>query len=156
MARLSTRDPFLAAFRATGSVGKAAASARMHRSLHYRRLKEDPAYNRAFERICADLQQKGARQILKKIPDAEDRLRDEIRVLRHRVSELGRDLRAKIRALESNAIGPPRPRQPAEPTDPLLDQIAHGMAKKRFSKLSPLHQDAVRSLAEKIRGESPD
>jgi hypothetical protein len=44
------RSPiFLAAYRETGSVTRAAEAAGIHRSIHYRRLQEDPAYKAAFE-----------------------------------------------------------------------------------------------------------
>jgi len=39
---------FLQAYRNTGSVTMAAAAAQIHRSIHYRRLHEDPDYKAAF------------------------------------------------------------------------------------------------------------
>ena len=39
---------FLACFRKTGSVSKAAAAAKIDRAMHYRRLKKDAAYRAAF------------------------------------------------------------------------------------------------------------
>jgi hypothetical protein len=40
---------FLAAYQETGSVSKAALAAGINRSIHYRRLKEDPEYKAAFD-----------------------------------------------------------------------------------------------------------
>jgi hypothetical protein len=42
-------EVFLAAYRVTCSIGKAAAAAGIERGMHYRRLKSDPAYKAAFE-----------------------------------------------------------------------------------------------------------
>ena len=147
----SSKKAFLAAFKATRNVVEAAASTNTSRSLHYRRLKEDPAYKQAFERISAD----------EAPPEQFDSgtvkaLRHEILTLQNRITKLGSQLRRRISALEATPTTPRIRRQPPEEVDPLLDQLAHGMAKKRFSKLSPLHQDTVRMLAEKLRMETPD
>jgi len=48
---------FLAAFRLTASVTKAAKAAKLDRSLHYRWLKEDPAYAPAFAEAAAEAAQ---------------------------------------------------------------------------------------------------
>lgn len=39
---------FLRCYAETGSVSRAAEAAKIHRSIHYRRLKEDPKYQAAF------------------------------------------------------------------------------------------------------------
>lgn len=45
---LSKKDAFLAAYKLTASITHAAASAHIERGLHYRWLKDDPAYATAF------------------------------------------------------------------------------------------------------------
>lgn len=46
---LSKKPAFLAAYRVTASITKAAAAAKLERSMHYRWLDEDPDYAKAFE-----------------------------------------------------------------------------------------------------------
>ena len=48
-ARMNRSHNFLAAYRETGSITRAAAAAGVNRSLHYDRLKVDPTYKLAFE-----------------------------------------------------------------------------------------------------------
>ena len=98
-----------------------------------------------------------------RLADTEKRLRNEIQLLRKTITDIRKEFGRRIRAIESHIPGIGRGhrshlnrRKSSEMTDPLLDQIARGMAKQRFAKLSPIHQDAVRSLAEKIRVEQPD
>jgi hypothetical protein len=46
---ISKKSAFLAAFRATASVVKAAKAVRLERGMHYQWLASDPAYGKAFE-----------------------------------------------------------------------------------------------------------
>lgn len=71
-----------------------------------------------------------------------------------------RRARAVARFLErvagpSETVYPVKPLKPVPPpADPLLDEIAFGMAKKPFAKLLPVHQTAVRQVASRIHGGS--
>ena len=47
---VSKKAPFLAAFRRTASVRRAAAAVKIDRTMHYRWLAEDPTYAAAFEK----------------------------------------------------------------------------------------------------------
>lgn len=70
-----------------------------------------------------------------------------------------RRARAVARFLErvagpSETVYSSKPVKAAPPADPLLDEIAFGMARKPFAKLLPGHQAVVRRVAQSIKAGS--
>lgn len=154
-AKRGNKDAFIAAFRVTGEISKAAKASGTRRELHYRRLEKDPKYKAAFEAACVDIAAKREHQAHQKVSvSIEGNLRAEMRRLNGRMTELSKSLRRKIRDLEAKLAdaAPRAPRQRPTEADALLDQISRGMGKKPFSRLSPAHQDAVREIAARIKG----
>lgn len=147
-AKRGNREAFIAAFRKTGHIGKASKIAGIQRGVHYRRYKADPVYKAAFDAACVEIAAKRSNHA-----DQEVSLRSEIERLDRRLTGLQKEYGRRIRALETKlATAAPRaPRTRPTEADALLDQIARGMGKKPFSRLSPAHQDAVREIAARIQ-----
>jgi hypothetical protein len=159
--KFGNKAAFFAAYKACGTVREAARAAGIDRGMHYRLLENNPAYKKAFEDLRAQFALGWAIAAEKTVVNArEDRLHKEIRLLANRVDNLRKHIYRRLSAIDarlSEGKTVPRSRnQRPDEGDALLDQIAHGMAKKRFSKLNPTHQEAVRSIAAKIRVDQPD
>lgn len=65
---------FLRCYSRTGSITRAAEAADIHRSIHYRRLKEDAAYAKAFAKVDEEAKEFLAQRALDRIVDAEEAL----------------------------------------------------------------------------------
>jgi hypothetical protein len=141
---------FLAVLKLTGNITQAAKSAGCNKSGHYARMKQDPEYKARVEQICSSVDKVATEKAVKRVVRLKRqkiRLRDQVALLLTRVENLEKALRDGQRRKPTQRTAEPVPVE----VDPLLDQIARGMSKKPFAKLSPIHQDAVRSIAERIR-----
>lgn len=111
----------------------------------------------------AQAKRKATREVVAEDPIA--RLQAEVDALRLELFQLRDEMRGKLQRLDATVAhlsrfrggraqakaATPAPDEQAE----LLDRIAQGMAKKPYSKLSPTHQDVIRSLAKRLNAEDP-
>lgn len=71
---MNRADIFLACYRKTGSITKAAAAAKIDRAIHYRRLGKDPVYAAAFAEAEKEAKAFLTQQAEDRIVEAEDAL----------------------------------------------------------------------------------